>query len=1077
MKFRYRLVILSVAGVFLVVCLFLSLTGHLPKLFSSHKDKLREFMVKNPLPFNFYYGRTELGQCRAEFRSLQEVVATQDLAERTDFNTYVNGQYQIPHGDLAQTAYGENLQPLTVIVLPFSHIDPGWVETVDAYYTRKVKFILDHMVRKLHLYPDMTFIWAEVVYLSRWWAEQSEPMKQQVHDLIKSGRLEIVSGGWVMPDEASTHYASVIDQLLEGHQWLAENLGIQPRNSWSVDPFGHSGTMPYLWRKSGMSSMVVGRVHQGTKGRMAQEGSLEFYWKQFWDDTDSGDILCHIMPYMLYSLHHTCGPDKFVCAMFDFRQIPGEPEFRLIQPISDDNIANKAKELYQQYRLKSSLFKHNTIFVPLGDDFRFDHIEEWDQQYENYQKLMKYMNATPQWKINMKFGTLDDYFKEVKKFTAKPGVNFPSISGDFFPYSDHDKAYWTGYFSTRIFDKRFSREVETRLRAAEILNSVAIAHSFNWKTKYKFLDRCFRMLQEARSNVALFLHHDAITGTSKEKVVEDYEERLLKAYDTSAVVLGVAAQFLLSKGKVDNDPVLQPEMTRATFKESSMHQKISPSKDGTRVVFYNPTGHVRSEFVELFVDSVQIEIKDSRRKAVPFQINPVFKRPAEVDRTLFEIVFLIEIKPLSLETYTLYLINRTPNSFWAKISMYNSLEFIVAPELKFEQERPKHRGNIYEPIFIENQQIGAEFKSYNGLLNKWVDKSNNKTRETKMILEFKQYTSRGSGAYLFLPSGPATDMLQGEPIVRIVDGPFYTEVQSVFVNLYHRVRLYHHPGLQGRYLYIQNALNMFILNMRDREPVMRIATSVNNKQGSFFTDENGFQIIGRRRHPSDTASQNIERNYYPITTMAFIQDTTTRVTMHTGQAHGAASLEKGWLELMIDRQLLYDDERGLGEGVLDNKLTMTKYILTVEQSDNELSDGKFTYPSLQSNVISEFLNHPLQKLYTSINSDIFLPSFVPLQQPLPCDVFIVNLKTLFKSDLTYNGTSLILHRKGFRCGFHGYGIPCTSKEVNVASVLPGASEVRETSLTHLVKKDENVNLEKLYVPPMELKSYIVYLKT
>lgn len=171
-----------------------------------------------------------------------------------DFEARYDKQMKDPHR-----------QPLKVIVTPHSHNDPGWLKTFVNYFQSDTRQILNLAATKMPEFQNMTFIWSEISFLNMWW-EQAHPTRQRaLKKLIDEGRLEITTGGWVMTDEANSHLYAMLDQLIEGHQWVKTNLNYIPKTGWSIDPFGHGSTVPYLLASSGFEGTIIQRIHYSWK--------------------------------------------------------------------------------------------------------------------------------------------------------------------------------------------------------------------------------------------------------------------------------------------------------------------------------------------------------------------------------------------------------------------------------------------------------------------------------------------------------------------------------------------------------------------------------------------------------------------------------------------------------------------------------------------------------------------------------------------------------------------------------------------------------------------------------------------
>jgi len=98
-----------------------------------------------------------------------------------------------------------------------------------------------------------------------------------------------------------------------------------------------------------------------------------------------------------------------------------------------------------------------------------------------------------------------------------------------------------------------------------------------------------------------------------------------------------------------------------------------------------------------------------------------------------------------------------------------------------------------------------------------------------------------------------------------------------------------------------------------------------NNSGVFYTDSNGLEMQKRilnfrsyyniTEHMYGNNPQNITANYYPINSAIAIRDTSKNLqfTVMNDRSQGGSSLTSGSIELMQQRRIAADDNKGVNE--------------------------------------------------------------------------------------------------------------------------------------------------------------------
>jgi alpha-mannosidase II len=535
----------------------------------------------------------------------------------------------------------------------------GWLWPFEEYYHKYTGGIITTAIKALKKNPSRKFIWAEVSFFELWWQHASSTMQQDARDVVKSGQFEFVTAGWVMNDEANCHIFAILEQLYEGREFVERTFGVKPTTGYAVDPFGQSAVMAQVLKRMGYDAMYINRVQYAVKRVLAEKHNMDFIWRQHWDKTGTTDMITHMHPFFNYDVPHSCGPQPGVCCQFDFLRLETSgmtcPWGVKPEPISRANVHAKAQLYLDQIFKKATLFggragHSNAVLVPIGGDLEYQHDSIAEKMFTNYEALFEHINNDPSFNVNIQFGTLADYFAAVKKQHSAES-NLRVVGGpSFFTYADKDEEYWSGYYTSRPFYKSINRELESLVHAAEFLSASFL------RTGQAYQSEIQSGLQKARRAMALFQHHDAITGTSKHATMNDYGSRLYDGVKSMQCLINTAIERLASKQLGVHLAGLQPAHVRATATGLPQRMLLQfPDGGAARVVtVFNPTGRTRVSLLIQPVDSAEVCIRDADGTLKPTQINPMYSLDLGVRQSGgYEAVYPVEVPAFAVKVVEL----------------------------------------------------------------------------------------------------------------------------------------------------------------------------------------------------------------------------------------------------------------------------------------------------------------------------------------------------------------------------------------------------------------------------------------
>jgi alpha-mannosidase len=461
----------------------------------------------------------------------------------------------------------------------------------------------------------------------------------------------------------------------------------------------------------------------------------------------------------------------------------------------DYNIDAWVDKMIGYAQTQATFTKSSQQMWPCGSDFEYQNADHW---YHNLDKLIHYVNKNGT--INLMYSTPTVYVNAKHAETVKKDMKWEVRSDDIFPLADNDHNYWSGYFTSRPALKRQVRVATNFLTSARQLEVIAKPTKVTPVTARPAPPVGTSFTDSLEGTIGVATHHDGMSGTSRQDVADDYEQRISESHIEAEA--GVSDSLAKLMG---NDVVLHHcncnngvgGGVAGDCLNISMCE-YTAGRTSFQVVAWNPQGHSSKQLIRVPVtgSGYTVTMLSNKTVKVEAQLVPLTKRDYELPLLYLTYDELandtIVRRTENKATHVLTFLSTLPavgyETFEVKMAAPSNTE-LVPHHTAVDAEAGKRYSNGYYEIEL-SATTGMVEMLHNIRANKstpfsidwgWYNASvGGCTKGVSHGME--PCSGQESGAYMFRPNssnvfttGPAETV-----VTKVVEGDLFVEIQQTF---------------------------------------------------------------------------------------------------------------------------------------------------------------------------------------------------------------------------------------------------------------------------------------------------------